>query len=116
MRALMVFAGCCSASLSWAQCAPVDLGRVAELYGVVRASGSPVSGAKLSVEAANRKKPPVETTLGSDGHFRFLRLPPGKYVMLIHRKAVPDNRYYVEVLPRAKHKPLDVTLQIAGVC
>lgn len=105
-----------AATLCAAQCSPVDLGRVPELYGVVHSTGSSISGAKLSVEVANRKKPPLETTLGPDGHFRFLKLPPGKYVMVIHRKGVPDNRYSVEVLPHAKHKPLDITLQIAGVC
>lgn len=115
-RLITLWLCCTAASLCTAQCSPIDLGRVAELYGVVRSTGSPISGAKLSVEVASRKKPPIETTLEPDGHFRFLKLPPGKYVMLIHRKGVPDNRYSVEVLPRAKHKPLDITLQIAGVC
>ena len=104
------------AAFSSAQCSPIDLGRVAEIYGVVRTTGSPVAGAKLSIEIADRKKPPTELTLGPDGHFRFTRLVPGKYILLIHRKGVPDNRYYVQLLPRSQHKPLDLTLPIAGVC
>ena len=115
-RLITLWLCCTAATLCTAQCPPIDLGRVSELYGVVRSTGSPISGAKLSVEVANRKKPPVETTLGSDGRFHFLKLPPGKYVMLIHRKGVPDNRYSVEILPRAKHQPVNITLQIAGVC
>ena len=105
-----------AATFCSAQCTPVDLGRVAEVYGVVRTTGSPVAGAKLSVEIADRKKPPTEITLGPDGHFRFTRLSPGKYILLIHRKGVPDNRYYVQLSPRSRHKPLSLTLPIAGVC
>src|SRR5215472_6164488 len=105
-----------SAAFCSAQCSPIDLGRVAEIYGVVRTTGSPVAGAKLSIEIVDRKKPPTELTLGPDGHFRFTRLAPGKYLLLIHRKGVPDNRYYVQLSPRSRHKPLDLTLPIAGNC
>src|SRR5437763_8546417 len=114
MRKMITLTICLSATTLFAQCPPVDLGRVAELYGLVRGTGSSIAGAKLSVEVADRKKPPTETTLGPDGHFRFLKLPPGKYVMLIHRKGLPDNRYIVQLSPRATHKPTDLTLQIAG--
>lgn len=97
-------------------CSPIDLGRTAELLGAFHSTGSPVSGAKLSAEPANGKRPPVLTTLTEDGHFRFLRLPAGKYLLLLHRKGLPDNRYYVELQPGAKHRPLEITLPIAGAC
>jgi hypothetical protein len=113
---LIVFLVCVSSMVSFGQCAPVDLGRVAELYGVVRGTGSSIAGAKLSVEGADRKKPPVETTLSADGHFRFPKLSPGKYRVLLHRKGLPDNHYVVQIAPRAAHKAINVTLQIAGVC
>jgi hypothetical protein len=89
---------------------------VAEFFGVVRASGQSVAGAKLSVEPDNGKRPPTATTLSQDGHFRFVRLPPGKYVVVLHRKGVPDNHYSIQIAPRAKHAPVEITLGIAGVC
>jgi hypothetical protein len=116
MKPLVLALSLLAAAFCSAQCPPVDLGRVAEIYGVVRTTGSPVAGAKLSVEIADRKKPPTEITLGPDGHFRFTRLSAGKYILLIHRKGLPDNHYFVQLSPRSSHKPLDITLPIAGVC
>jgi hypothetical protein len=86
------------------------------VFGVIHATGSPIEGARLSIQPADRKHHPTEISLAQDGTFRFPRLAPGEYVMLLHRKGFPDNHYSVRVASKAKRKPLQITLSIAGAC
>ncbi|MBV8207654.1 MAG: carboxypeptidase regulatory-like domain-containing protein [Acidobacteria bacterium] len=99
-----------------AQCPRVDLGRTGEIYGAVRATGASIAGAKVLIEPADHKRPPINITLGPDGHYRFLRLPAGKYLLAIHRKGLLDANYAVELSPHLRRKPIEIILPMAGSC
>ncbi|HZU22747.1 MAG TPA: carboxypeptidase-like regulatory domain-containing protein [Terriglobales bacterium] len=115
-RPAMIALMCTFASAAVAQCPLVNLGRVPEVFGAVRTSGTPIEGARLSIQPADRKRPPTQVGLGQDGTFRFPRLAPGEYMLLLHRKGFPDNHYSVRVAANARRKPLDITVSIAGAC
>ena len=113
---LLLFCIAGAAVAAHAQCPAIDRGKVSEIYGVVRATGMPVSGAHLQLLPADSRKAPLEATLAQDGHFRFPRLAAGKYLLIIHRKGLPDSRYEVQLVPHSKPGLLRITLPMAGSC
>lgn len=113
--ALAVFTAA-STSAGFAECPTTDLGVRPELFGTVRTSGTATENVHLSIEPADRRRPPENIIVKNDGTFRFAHLAPGHYRLIAHRKGLSDDHYTVQISPRASRKPVTLQLPLAGEC